>query len=524
MLAVEFDYSDLVVESENLDLFVEFCSTLTLQQREQMVVHAFQQLMLSDYFRGCPLTTVILPKKLGKTTLIAAVCLFHILTTDDAEVAICARSKEQAGRLYDHIRKFVAKQRAFDGVLEVRPGFKEIRRKGSMSKIKVLSGDQDTLEGIECTLWIAEEVGQWEDGEPINVLSEGARTRNGQGFIISNAGDNEDGPLGLIRQRCYKYGHERHGAYRYCKSPNGSEVLHEWALDPDQDHEDLHVVKQAHPAPWKTIAVLRADREEALSLSRWLRYHCGIWVKGGSRAIMPWEWDSLPKETIPYKATAFIGVDVGRSEASDTTAITPVRFKSLHERIIGDPIILVPPAEEGKRLDFRAIYVGMAVMAGFIEFDEDRFITDLTKDDMNDLADVKGWAEAIKQGSVVTATAFVYDPAAGAEDMFERFARKYPKCKPFEFAANKASSNVRADMRFMEALGNLWLRHSGHRGLREHALNAVEQPSGSGFFFGHGKRPRLPQDALKAASMAHDMAVEQKGTGPVKAAGGVFFL
>jgi phage terminase large subunit-like protein len=39
---------------------------------------------------------VIIPKKNGKTTLVAALGLYHLLTTVDAEAYIAASSRDQA--------------------------------------------------------------------------------------------------------------------------------------------------------------------------------------------------------------------------------------------------------------------------------------------------------------------------------------------------------------------------------------------------------------------------------------------
>jgi hypothetical protein len=50
---------------------------------------------------------VILPKKNGKSTLVAALALYHLLTTEDAEGYIAASSRDQAGIILKQARKFI---------------------------------------------------------------------------------------------------------------------------------------------------------------------------------------------------------------------------------------------------------------------------------------------------------------------------------------------------------------------------------------------------------------------------------
>jgi phage terminase large subunit-like protein len=55
--------------------------------------------MLADYFAGSTETIILCPKKQGKSTIVGALALFHLVTTPDAECVVVAASREQAGIL-----------------------------------------------------------------------------------------------------------------------------------------------------------------------------------------------------------------------------------------------------------------------------------------------------------------------------------------------------------------------------------------------------------------------------------------
>lgn len=508
-----FEYDNLVVESPDLEDFREFVSTLISQQKQTLVLEDFQAASLSDYFCGCTITVIIQPKKNGKSTIVAAVSMYHALSVDDADVIIVANSKDQAKIVYRHIVKFIAKQPKLAEVFDVKTGFNEIRVIGGTGRIRVLASDDQTLEGVEPTLVIIDEYGQFTSADAWGPLNDGLDTRNGQMIVISNAGTDEEGPLGTQRTRLYEYGVERHGlAYRVCRAPDGSEVLHEWALDGPEQCEDLSLVSEANPASWMTQGILARRKATAETKARWQRMGCGLWVRGGGAAIQPWEWDGLlSNERIPTGANVFVGLDFAFK--IDCTAIVPHHWTATGRRLFGTPIILEPPAGENS-LDTRAVTVALEVISGFVKFDRTKFIADLSRD--NDREDIDRWADAIEAADSYSVSAFVYDEY-GVEQMMQDFHRAHRTTRFISFS-QKDSNTSRADGRFMEALRAKSIGHNGHAEFKAHALNAIEVPTFGGreFKFDHPKNRSKPMDALRAASMAHDAAVAENGTGPAK--------
>ena len=78
------------------DEFVEFTAELVLDNGRKMALYPEQKLMLGDHFDGVRETLILVSKKGGKTHLCAALCLYHLLVTRDAEVVVAASSRDQA--------------------------------------------------------------------------------------------------------------------------------------------------------------------------------------------------------------------------------------------------------------------------------------------------------------------------------------------------------------------------------------------------------------------------------------------
>lgn len=79
-----------------LEFFEEFCGRLKLEDGSPFVLYPEQKVMLTDYFGGAEETLILIPKKNGKTTLLAALGLFHLTVTADAACFIGAASRDQA--------------------------------------------------------------------------------------------------------------------------------------------------------------------------------------------------------------------------------------------------------------------------------------------------------------------------------------------------------------------------------------------------------------------------------------------
>jgi phage terminase large subunit-like protein len=220
--------------SIHLDEFAEFCSELTLDSGEAMVLEPFQRQILTDYFDGARETLVLLPKKNGKTCLLAALALYHLLSEPEAACYVAAASREQASLLYSAACGFVARSEALRKQVIVRKGYREMWTADGTGKLRVLAADVDTADGVLGTLCLVDELHRHKSPELYGVLADSLGPRQGQMVTISTAGDDEGSPLGKLRSEAYAQpGLKRDGAYRYVRTDDFA--MHEWALDADDD-------------------------------------------------------------------------------------------------------------------------------------------------------------------------------------------------------------------------------------------------------------------------------------------------
>lgn len=302
--------------------FAEFCDTLPADNGRALGFHDFQAKMLGDYFDGCRETLVLISKKNGKSTLLAAVALHRLIENLDVNVAIVASSRDQAMILFEQARGFVDRSPSLQEAVRVLRGYREIRRKDPADPdnpklmrgmIKVYAADADTADGWLGDLVLVDELHRHKSLELYSVLRDGLGPRNGQMITISTAGETHDSPLGLLRARAYELDIEREGAYRYVRS--GGFCLHEWALEADEDLEDLDLVKTANPAPWMTRELLQERRDSpSMTPGHWARFACGVWGMGATAAFDKELWASLvsPGDRIDEGRKVVLGFDGAR--------------------------------------------------------------------------------------------------------------------------------------------------------------------------------------------------------------------
>lgn len=501
---------------EKLDLFERFCNVLVLEDRRTaMVVHEYERTILGDFFRGARETLVLIPKKNGKTTLIAALILFHMLTTGDCYCVVAAASIKQAGTLYRQAVGFIRRS-GLGGNFTIRQGTREIRSAFDEGLIQVLASDADTADGVIPTLAVVDELHRHKSADLYHVFRDGLGPRDGQIVTISTAGDDEESSLGKMREQAMlRFPEERDGAYKCYRSPDGSFVLHEWSLDINEDRSDMAVVKRANPAPWHTLESLQ-ERYDSPSTTtfQWARFACNVWYPlSDDPAIRPEEWDALKVAAgaIDLSGDVLLGLDFGWKAKSDTTAIVPYAWHGEYRQHLSEPIVLVPTGD-GSLLDDRAIEKALLVLCGKEAFDRDVFEQDLAR--TNDSESVAAWCDEIERAAhlgKLNVTGIVFDPNQGGQQLCQQLERNHGL--PFIRFDQRVSALARADGQFTEAVRRKTIEHAWSNSARQHVMNAVQVPvAGGAFYFGRPKiGARKPTDALRAASMAHSVALAAEG-------------
>lgn len=360
------------LQAHTLAHFEEFCRRfLVLDSGKPFELEWFQRLILRGFFAGITEVVVLLSKKNGKTTLLAALAIYHLIYTPDAACYIAASARDQAKIMYDQACGFLERKDPASGRLlpqaaalqkrvMLRKGSRELRSRKDSGFVWVLSGDKDTADGVIPTLALVDELHRHKDnGQLYGVLHDGLGPRDGQIYTISTAGESMKSALGRIRTKALKLPRvKRVGKYTFVRSPNGEFEMHEWALVAQDDREDVRVVKQANPLSANTTAKLEARKTSpTMTPSRWARFGCGVWMQGDDAAVSAIDWAAAAtRQKIPAGADIYLGLDVGWRW--DTTAIVPVHqlpAENDHSRVrFGKPTILTPP-RNGQSLKRTAI-------------------------------------------------------------------------------------------------------------------------------------------------------------------------
>lgn len=293
-----------------LDDFARFCSELRVEDGSAFRLWPFQRLLLEGYFAGVLELCIILPKKNGKSTLLAALALFHLLTVPNAECIIVAASRDQAGLILRQARMFIRGNADLSRVMGISQ--RQILSKLDEGRIVVLASDEDTADGYIPTLAIVDELHRHKTADLYGVLRDGLGPRDGQIITISTAAATRDSPLGKVRALAHELPTFVREGKRNHATAEGFEFW-EWCLDPTDETENLEVVKEANPAPWNTIAKLRSRRRSPhMTESQWLRFGCGIWTESEDPWLEPSTFDALadPKLSIAKGSEVVLAVKV----------------------------------------------------------------------------------------------------------------------------------------------------------------------------------------------------------------------
>jgi phage terminase large subunit-like protein len=463
--------------------------TLTAEDGRPFVVEPFQRQILADYFAGARELVVLLPKKQGKSSLVAAVALWHLLSTPFAEAIIVAAARDQAGIVLRQVTGFIRRSAQLRNRLRVVQ--REVRSDGLDGRLRVLASDVDTVDGQLPTFVAVDELHRHKRAELYGVLRDGLGARDGQLIAISTAGDSEDTPLGRLRKAAYELpGLERDGAHR--RASQAGFVFHEWALDADADVDDLELVKTANPLSTVTVDELR-ERHDSPTMQpwQWKRFTCGIWEAGEFSAIDALEWSACadPEMEVPEGARLYIGVDLAYKW--DSTAVVPVWVKgggwapglqpvpgrpNRAHRVwvrdeeqpvayVGTPTILEPPGD-GTSLSVEAI------------FDACRSFADRYPE-----------------------PTFVLDPLAGGEHLAQRLDAELDNARVATWSQSNTPM-VKAAQGLAEMIAAGRLKHPDHPGLNAHVLACGVKQVGEGWRLVKQPGSRAPIDAAIALAMA----------------------
>ena len=320
-----------------------------------MQLEDWQRDVLLDHFDQAQEMVVLIGKGNGKTTLFAALAIWHLMTVPDARCYIAAASRDQASIMYQHALGFVKRNPELEELIVVKAGYRELRTMSGTGFVRVLASDSNTADGIAPTLFLCDELHRHKTSDLYTVAMNGLDKRNGKMVTISTAGASLDSPLGKLRERAYLLKDQTKDDFHLrAASDDGHFVVHEWSVPVGEPTDDVSVVKRANPSSFVTVQSLKRRRESPSTHERdWLRFACNQWVGNIEDAwLEPGRWALLGDSDmlIPEHHEVFVGVDIGLRH--DTSAVVVVGQRE-DGRWMVESTVFVPP--EGGELELAKV-------------------------------------------------------------------------------------------------------------------------------------------------------------------------
>jgi phage terminase large subunit-like protein len=335
--------------------FRRWTSDLILDTGESWVLEDFQEWFVDDLFAGFAEAWLVVPEGNTKTTTLAGVALYHAEHRAFASVPVAAASREQAEILYRQAEGFVLRSDRLHGPVHSAiaaakgkrktevprflclEGYRRINHHGG-GRIQVFAADDKTGDGIIPTLGIIDEPHRLTDLSLYRTWVGKIAKRGGQIGTISTSGE-PGSDFEETRTRIREAASDVRTLGSFTRYSTSRLVLHEWAVPPDGDVEDMAVVKAANPFSGITVEML-AEKFASPTMTRhhWLRFACNrptrdndSWLGPDGEVI----WAGLKAEyAFQAGAETYAGVDVGLKRDSTAVSITQRDEKGhLHVRL-----------------------------------------------------------------------------------------------------------------------------------------------------------------------------------------------
>lgn len=267
-----------------------------------------------------------IPKKNGKTELVAALSLYHLYCDGPGgEVYSCAAEREQASRIYSAAAAMIAQDQELSRSLKVLDSRKEIRNRETGTFYKALSAEAYSKHGLNPSVVLFDELHAQPNRELWDVMTFGASAARKEPllWVITTAGDDPDR---------HSIGWEIHELSR--KIISGELVDPTWyakiyGAPDDADIYDEEVWARANPSLGVAFDI-ETVRQEALAARnseaaeknfRWLRLNQWVALKRiGWVPLTLWDQTQgtwTPADMVGRKC--YLGLDL--SSTTDLTAI-----------------------------------------------------------------------------------------------------------------------------------------------------------------------------------------------------------
>lgn len=315
-----------------------------LDSGRQWDPEGFQLEVAEDILGGALETWLVIPEGNGKTTFMGGFSLYHGDHVETANVLLAAASRDQCGILLGQAAGFVYRTRGLERRFEVLEGYRRIRCLRTHGKIQVFAADDRTGDGEIPSLALLDELHRHRDMRLYRIWRGKLDKREGQMVAISTAGE-PGTEFEVTREKVRTQG-ARVVDGQHVRAELEGMVLHDFAVRPDQDPEDMEIVKAANPLSTVTVDKLSAKRNApTMTLPHWLRFTCNLATRAVATAIGEAEWSGRRSELdeIPVGEPVDVGLDIGWKW--DATVLTPLWMPEDRPRLFGAPTFVIPPRD-----------------------------------------------------------------------------------------------------------------------------------------------------------------------------------
>lgn len=166
-----------------------------LQEWEKEIIRNVYGTQNEKGYRQYQYAYTEIPKKNGKTTLIAAIGLYHIVCDGPGgQIYCCAADREQASLVYQAALQMIDQNEDLQELVQVTDSKKLIVNRETKTFLKVLSAEAFTKHGINPTVVIFDELHAQPNRDLWDVMTFGAGAARKETlyWIITTAGDDPD--------------------------------------------------------------------------------------------------------------------------------------------------------------------------------------------------------------------------------------------------------------------------------------------------------------------------------------------
>ena len=331
---------DAYAAGSDIDDFSEFCSAYLTQSidrwdGEKLGLEPFQLRMMGEALAfdeaGKPVWSsivVVLPRKNGKTVMLAAYAVWKLVAFDGSpEILLAASSDKQAQRLFEAAATFVRRSPELSQLVRVRDHVGELRREDGLGVIYRLSSDPARLHGYNPSDVIVDELHAWTTPQlqrAYAALTSGGGARSApRVFTITTAGEasqRKASILGRILDDALARGDlERRPGLVVARHPAAKMLVYNYEA-PTSDPFDVVSMKLANPASWITEEFLlgQANNPE-LTDAQVLQLHGCVWAETESTFVNPVLLAACQQRFRPLEAGCRVVLGFDGSERRDET-------------------------------------------------------------------------------------------------------------------------------------------------------------------------------------------------------------